>query len=223
MENLTILPNELLLLITSLLNIGSTFSLSRACKSLLTMTQKKCKVLIDIDIHTILIDIICNNDTKLFKWLVPDVNLLQSKHTDEYYYHVTISGNLDILKYLHENECPRKMRGDVSSCRNAVRYGHLEMLKYLHENGCFWDSNSIACDAAIHGHLEVLKYLHKNGCNWTGNNWDEYICTNVAKKGYLEVLKYLHENGCYWDIKACVEAAQDSDRPNILKYLHEEN
>jgi len=214
------------------------------------MTQKKCKVLIDIDIHTILIDIICNNDTKLFKWLVPDVNLLQSKHTDEYYYHVTISGNLDILKYLHENECPRKMRGDVSSCRNAVRYGHLEMLKYLHENGCFWDSNSIACDAAIHGHLEVLqylrengchwnewssifaatnghlevlKYLHKNGCNWTGNNWDEYICTNVAKKGYLEVLKYLHENGCYWDIKACVEAAQDSDRPNILKYLHEEN
>jgi len=68
-------------------------------------------------------------------------------------------GNLECLKYLHENGCP----WNENCSKYASKYGHLEVLKYLHENGCLW--NEDCCEyASSNGHLEVLKYLNDNGC-----------------------------------------------------------
>ena len=44
-------------------------------------------------------------------------------------------GNLNVLKYAHENNCP----WDSNTCAQAAMDGHLEVLKYLHENKCPWD------------------------------------------------------------------------------------
>ena len=86
------------------------------------------------------------------------------------------NGNLEILKYLHENGCP----WDEDSCYNASENGNLEVLKYLHENNCPWNSNSSA--AASHNkQLECLKYLHENGCPWNKGSFqfimndEEYV------------------------------------------------
>ena len=99
---------------------------------------------------------------------------------------VALNGNLDLLKYLHENGCP----WDQSTCTCASLVGHLECLQYAHENECPWDEDTCKY-AAEKGHLECLKYLHENGCPW-----DEDTCSEAAKNGHIECLKYAHENGC---------------------------
>jgi len=43
-----------------------------------------------------------------------------------------IYGNLNCLKYAHENGCP----WNENTCCSAAENGHLECLKYAHENGC---------------------------------------------------------------------------------------
>ena len=70
-------------------------------------------------------------------------------------------GNLEVLKYAHENGCPWSRR----TCACAALRGHLEVLKYAHENGCPWNFDTCTF-AAYRGQLEVLKYLHENGCPW---------------------------------------------------------
>ena len=45
------------------------------------------------------------------------------------------TGNVNILKYAHENGCP----WNEIVCAHAARYGHLKCLQYAHENGCPWN------------------------------------------------------------------------------------
>ena len=76
---------------------------------------------------------------------------------------VTINGNLECLKYLHENNCP----WSATTCRFAAMYGELECLKYLHENNCPWDETTYsyaAIHAARYNQLDCLEYLQENGC-----------------------------------------------------------
>ena len=62
------------------------------------------------------------------------------------------AGNLDCLKYAHENSCS----WDVSTTMHAAMNGHLDCLKYAHENGCLWDENTTMY-AASKGHLDCLR------------------------------------------------------------------
>jgi hypothetical protein len=64
-------------------------------------------------------------------------------------------GDIEMLKYLHENGCP----WDKNICKTAVRGRHLDVLKFLSENGCPWDESTCSA-AASYGHLDILKYLH---------------------------------------------------------------
>ena len=82
-------------------------------------------------------------------------------------------GNLDCLKYAHENEYHWGNRITSSAALN----GHLDCLKYAHENGCIWD-NETTSSAAKNGHIDCLKYAHENGCPWN-----------------VETTKYAAENG----------------------------
>jgi len=136
-----------------------------------------------------------SNDSKMLKaMLMIKYNFIRFKEffstidkTLELCSMAVIYGNLDILAYLHENDCPWN-----KDCflRYASIVGQLECMKYLHENGCPWEE--ICCEyASSYGHLDCLKYLHENGCPW-----NELCCQCASKNGHLEVLKYLHENGC---------------------------
>ena len=119
-------------------------------------------------------------------------------------------GNVEFLKYAHENGCS----WSEETCNIAVSKGYLECSKYAHENGCPW--NAFACSgAASNGQLECLKYAHENGCLWNIST-----CHNAASRGQLECLKYAHENGCSWSEEVCSNAAE-SGHLECLKYAHE--
>jgi hypothetical protein len=119
-------------------------------------------------------------------------------------------GNLECLKYAHENGCP----WNEKTCRCAAMNGYLDCLKYAFENGCPWNKDTCSC-AAMNGHLECLKYAHENGCPW-----NDYTCTEAARNGHLECLKYAHENGCPWNKFTCKVAAEHRQL-ECLKYAHE--
>jgi len=68
-------------------------------------------------------------------------------------------GNLAMVKYCVENECPM----DALACVDAAQLGHLDVLKYLHENGCPWDS--WACRwASEYDRIDCLNYLIEQKC-----------------------------------------------------------
>jgi hypothetical protein len=68
-------------------------------------------------------------------------------------------GNLAMVKYCVENECPM----DEWACWIAAHEGHLDVLKYLHENDCPWRSS--ACYVAhSNNHDDCLNYLIEQKC-----------------------------------------------------------
>jgi hypothetical protein len=68
-------------------------------------------------------------------------------------------GNLAMVKYCVENECPMT----TWACWGAVREGHLDVLKYLHENDCPWDSGACSC-AHLNNRIDCLNYLIEQKC-----------------------------------------------------------
>jgi hypothetical protein len=74
-------------------------------------------------------------------------------------YSAAEQGNLAMVKYCVENECPM----DEVACTWAAEEGHLDVLKYLHENDCPWNSN--ACSwAHFNNHVDCLNYLIEQKC-----------------------------------------------------------
>lgn len=103
-----------------------------------------------------------------------------------------MEGNVECLKYLHDNGCP----WNESSCIAAAsegNLGNLENLKYFHENGCPWNEQTSKAAVRI-GDINCLKYLHENGCLW-----NLQTMRVAVEKGKIESVKYMHENGCEWD------------------------
>jgi hypothetical protein len=49
-----------------------------------------------------------------------------------------LQGQLEILKWLRENDFP----WDEKTCTRAVRGGHLEVLQWLRANSCPWNENT---------------------------------------------------------------------------------
>ena len=103
-------------------------------------------------------------------------------------------GDLDCLKYAHENGCEWNRWIPA----NASLNGHLDCLKYAHENGCEWD-NYTTSNATLNDHLDCLKYAHENGCEWNENT-----PIYAAKNNNLNCFKYCFENWSsdqeFWNI-----------------------
>ena len=124
---------------------------------------------------------------------------------------VAQNGNLEMLKYCLENQCPM----DEGVCTGAAAGGSLECLKYLHEEvKAPWDRET-AVQASKNGHLHVLEYLVEK-------KYDKYVertCYVAAKFGQLDCLKYLHETAkAPWDSDA-VRKAHENNHPECLQYL----
>ncbi|KAL6075282.1 Ankyrin repeat domain containing protein [Balamuthia mandrillaris] len=72
------------------------------------------------------------------------------------------NGNLEMLKWLHEQGCP----WDASTFDRAAVSGDLEVAKWMHAQGCPWEAST--CNtAAKEGHLDFLKWARENGCPGT--------------------------------------------------------
>ena len=76
-----------------------------------------------------------------------------------------IQGNLSMVKYCVENDCPRH----ASTCSNAAMGGHLDVLKYLREHGCPWDLRTFH-RAHLNNHIDCLNYATQNQCP----GWERY-------------------------------------------------
>ena len=72
---------------------------------------------------------------------------------------VALQGNLAMVKYCVDNECPM----NEWACEYAAREGHLDVLKYLHEHDCPWDWR--ACRIAHRNNeIDCLNYLIEQKC-----------------------------------------------------------
>ena len=108
-------------------------------------------------------------------------------------------GNLEFLKYLHENGCP----WDKSTCEFAAKSGHLDCLKYAHENGCPWDHETCKC-INIYGNIVnstgINIMIMKSRKNTLLPKHLELLKNKMAKiKNFKMCLDYIHKNGCPCD------------------------
>jgi hypothetical protein len=102
-----------------------------------------------------------------------DINLRHIKHLhrSSVCEEAAKSGNLECLKYAHENGCHLSQTQLF-----ATRGCHFDCIKYAHENGRKWDDSDFIIAVKPH-----LKYLVDTSCMLA--DW----------------LKEAHENGCEWD------------------------
>lgn len=107
-------------------------------------------------------------------------------------------GNLEILKYCFENECP---------CGEEVDYG--QMLFDL---------------AAIGGHVDCLRFLFEELELPEEAETEERVAEHAAEYGYPNVLKYLVEERELSDsgIEECVSKTVNYSQLECLKYLVED-
>ena len=98
-------------------------------------------------------------------------------------------GNLEILKYLHE-EAEAEWYDTTAS--NAAANGHLHILEYLVERKFDKFDTGVCQSAASNGQLDCLKYLREDvKAPW--NEWAVYWANN---KNQTECLQYLLDNDC---------------------------
>jgi hypothetical protein len=148
------------------------------------------------------------------------------------------AGNIEVLKFLREKECPWGARTSTDACR----HGQLEVLKWLQKEGCLCDLDRFL--SVCGDHLDILKWMRETypGCAFDervtnkasqknrldclmwlrehGCPWDENVMDHAAGEGNLEILKWARENGCPWNDDA-PECAAITGKLETLQWLHE--
>ena len=121
------------------------------------------------------------------------------------------NGNLDILNYLANNNCP--MNGNANANGNgttdtdditltAAQAGHLHVLQWARSKGYPWNTNTCSISAQL-GHLQILQWATAEGCPC-----DQQICTQeAAKAGHLDILKWARSTNFAFHELTCNFAA----------------
>jgi len=142
------------------------------------------------------------------------------------------STNVEMFKYLVENNCP--IKEPYRTCSGLIRYqsSHhhggrkpkgrcnfmlLECLKYLHEEVKMPLTEDTMIEAAGFGEIEIMRYLVEKKCLI---GLDGRAISRAAEDGDLETIKYLYEIGAPVNERACENAAKKGHL-DCLKYLHE--
>jgi len=180
-------------------------------------------------------------DYELFDKGFDDCSCCEIQHPMSTCSFIARDGNVDLLKYAHDNGClwdrrtflmiltkGKGLRSDPIICyrekknhplkiRNKRIEGkYMECLKYCYENGCIWDECNY--DYMLEeGNLECFKYAYELGCPWN------FIARDVVKIGGIEFVKFLHKanhHDEYWDDYMCKYSAKYG-KIDCLKYSHE--
>lgn len=116
------------------------------------------------------------------------------------FYKAVENQNLEMIKLLHENHCPR----DENICYVAAGIGNLEILQWLKDHE--YELGDKICDvAAEKNHLHILQWAKENKCVLSNN-----ICIHAVENNNLEMLQWARENKCSWNSNVCVRAAAKS-------------
>lgn len=155
-------------------------------------------------------------------------------------------GNLELIKYLYENNITWDSYKNEYFCTYAIEAPYeedkkLEILEYLYSVGCKGDSGS--CEASIiFKCINCLKFLYeKKNCKWddkiyyyaiqnsdisyskylfeNGLNFKKDICKDIAYYGNLDFIKYFHQNG--FELTDTLNVSLEGGHLDCVKYLHE--
>ena len=162
----------------------------------------------------------------------------QKRFTDFNFSIVASYGNLSLMKWLREKNCPWSEETFSSAAAN----GNFENMKWLREEKCPW-SESTFYESAKNGNLETMKWLREEECPWTesvfsvtayrGNlghmkwlreekcPWIESTFSSAATNGNLENMKWLKEEKCPWGARTFESAAENGNLKN-MKWLREQ-
>src|ERR1700679_3082819 len=124
------LPQELLLIILSLLESSSKYSLTIISKFYLQY-HRRYMIIHKKEKIDIIIDAVSHNYVKMFKWLVPDHNSVNE--SDKYIIckkAVTVGG-IEILKHIYKNINLNKTINLSHIITIAAENGHFEILKWF--------------------------------------------------------------------------------------------
>eukprot|EP00122_Pirum_gemmata_P019829 Pgem_evm1s18551 len=128
----------------------------------------------------------------------------------EAFKHAAEHGQLNIVKYLYENQ----YHCDPIGIRYAANNGHIEIIKFFHGKLVF--NEDVMDGAANGGQLEIVKYLHENNEACTTEAMDLAIWG-----GHLDVVKYLHENRNEgYTAEAVFFTAIHGRHFDVIEYLH---
>lgn len=127
-----------------------------------------------------------------------------------------LSGNLENLKYLVEQNGITQFKRNTQICDRAAEGGNFECLKFLLESEFEMNVHSCMAAAARGGEVEILKFLNQQ----QGIIMGQDISVVAAKLGHLNCLKYIFENGGEWNRETYQQAAVNGHL-NCVKFLHE--
>jgi len=245
MDASSYLPKELYLLIVSLLDDSSRFSLSWTSTNLAPYVKIPSDDLTNQVLNIIISDVISKKYVKLFKWMETNkffnLDPFDLESISEYLCEkAAATGSFEILKYITESCFDRtdgvgagekwmasvdsdydsKITSWVRSCKNiisaAASNGDLEIMKWIY---VYFGDDCLTSDAtdkaAKYGNIDALKWLITNKCDV--QRYD--ILTIAVRGGHLNIVKYLHENIIQYGVYACLIAAENGHL-EILKYLH---
>ena len=131
-------------------------------------------------------------------------------------------GNLEILKYCYDNDCPCDDFACVASCKQAVYGGNLDCVRFLFDKvkPSRETERYAAMQAACGGHVDIMKYLVEE--RKISDDLKLDCVVNAARYGRLDCLNYLVEEAKTplndWEDIAC---ARYYEHPECVNYLRE--
>eukprot|EP01036_Dinobryon_divergens_P035665 gene35665-46261_t len=100
---------------------------------------------------------------------------------------VARNGNLEMLRWLKERECPK----DLNTFLEAARGCHVEVLDWLQNMygwpDAIWPDAFSTCDViASTGRLDILQWALDHGCPW-----DARCACTCAREGHMEMFRWI--------------------------------
>lgn len=187
-------------------------------------------------------------DKSTWKGFVNLTKYLHMRHSEiqlsrKHLYNSLNSGNLDCVKYCHENRISEKhficskcgkqkkccytgnMYADNCLFQQTCHHKNFkELITYLVNNGYdINENNGLAGNTAAFYGVKVLKFFHENGANILLSNSPcvSAMENNTDKQGRLEVLEYLESVGYKNWRQASVYFASVNEHLDCLKFLVE--
>jgi len=155
----------------------------RVIQYLLLYIYSEC-IIINKKLH----DIICKNNTYIFKYgIYAKQSLLE---------YMILEGSYDIVKILIENRI-NVNTDDDTSLRSALITGDYDIVKLLIENGANVHANNdfALSYASLNGYYDIIQLFIEKGVNIRSNN--DIALRSALFTGHNDIAKLLIENGSH--------------------------
>jgi len=160
------LPNDISLFIIKKCNLGACHSLRFVNKNLHTNVHSMCfgeRLLFDLN-HILLNSSQISNGLNLFQWGCELMMISeQDIEFDKIAKKLSATGNLDIVKWLFDNNIQIPESALYKLSKHASLHGQLELLKWMVEKNHPWNQQKCFEKAVISTHLPIIQFIKSKG------------------------------------------------------------